>query len=143
MTTENEAKAQYTFDQVAAHLIQQNERSINNWICAYRGTGGLRCAIGFCISNEDYDPKMEGCVISLAYNSSEIFKIIDKVSHEYCNDVYFLKMLQVIHDCNLPIKWPTTLKQFARRYNLDDSIVDIIVNAKFPMPTLIYELTTI
>lgn len=30
-------------------------------MCAYRGAGGARCAIGLLISDEKYSPDMEGC----------------------------------------------------------------------------------
>ena len=142
MTTENKIIAQYTFDQVAAHLIEQNEKSMSNDIgCAYRGKNGMRCAIGFCISNEDYDPKMEGCFVDMRYGPDKLFTIMDKVSLGYYKNSNFLDDLQVIHDCNLPIIWPAMLKQFAKSYSLDDSIVDIMVNAKLPVPTFVDELT--
>ena len=144
MTTENQAKAQYTFNQVAAHLIEQNKRSRNNeGRCKYRGTNGLRCAVGFCITNEDYDSRIEGRGLKSCYDSNGMLRVLDKISPDYCNDYNFMRSLQLIHDTIVVSKWPTRLKEFAKTYNLDDSIVDIMVNAKLPVPNLINELTAI
>lgn len=48
--------------QTFAHLIVQAERSIktNGSMCRYRGKDGLKCAVGFWIPDEKYDPEIEG-----------------------------------------------------------------------------------
>lgn len=51
---------QEVFDIVARHLLTQNEQSVNEDGCAYRGEGGLKCAVGALIPDSDYDPDWEG-----------------------------------------------------------------------------------
>jgi hypothetical protein len=144
MTRENEAKAQYTFDQVAAHLIEQGQKSTLLGIeCAYRGENGLRCAIGFCISNENYRFEMEDHNITYSCASLGSKTILEMVDKQYSHDEDFMNSLQAIHDKSIPSVWPGKLKMFARMYGLDGSIVDIILNARLPVPTLINKLTTI
>ena len=119
MTTENQAKAQYAFDQVAVHLIEQNEKSMSSTgRCLYRGLGKLRCAIGFFISDEKYEPEIEGHSVDSVIGA--------KISPEYCNDDFFLEKLQIVHDCNNTSEWPIKLKVFAKQFKLNDSIVDTI-----------------
>lgn len=69
-------QAQEIFDKVAAHLKQQRRPSIKipddgGSGCAYRGDGGTKCAFGIFISDEAYDPNMEGC------SSDEFFIALD------------------------------------------------------------------
>ena len=55
---------QETFDFVFKKLYEQNAVSIGfTGMCAYRGKDGRRCAVGWLIPDELYDPKMEGMVI--------------------------------------------------------------------------------
>lgn len=148
MTTENKAKAQYTFDTIATHLLVQGQRSearfpdldggmLNG--CAYRGNNGLRCAVGFCISNEKYSPELEGKICSNPY-------VLNAIDAQYCNDGFFLSALQQIHDgdSRMPdthcVKaWPDKLRKFASRYNLDASIVDTLEAATIPHPQILEE----
>jgi hypothetical protein len=139
MTTEDKAKAQHTFDQVAAHLIEQGEKSLTAVDddsefahCVYRGPNGLRCAIGFCISNEDYDIRMEEKSLASQINFAPGLTVLDKVGAQYYRNAAFLNLLQLIHDCSSVLEWPESLKDFAKKYDLDDSIVDIMLNAKLP-----------
>ena len=55
---------QQAFDLVIQHLWNQNRTSRRDWRqaegCAYRGTGGARCAIGALIPDDLYREDMEG-----------------------------------------------------------------------------------
>jgi hypothetical protein len=55
---------QQAFDLVIQHLWNQNRTSRRDWReaegCAYRGTGGARCAIGALIPDDLYRDDMEG-----------------------------------------------------------------------------------
>lgn len=59
-------QAQEIFDTVATHLFKQGRRA-TNWemphMCSYRGAGGSKCAVGVLISDDVYDPMMEGRTI--------------------------------------------------------------------------------
>lgn len=67
LATLEDATAQDVFDQVAAHLIKQGEQSRRSGHpsvslpggCAYRGDGGLMCAAGCLISDEEYKEEMD------------------------------------------------------------------------------------
>lgn len=65
----HEATAQQVFTQVATHLLTQKERSFviddrGEELCAYRGDNGLKCAAGCLISNDEYNPIMDGLKIT-------------------------------------------------------------------------------
>lgn len=47
------------FDRVCSHLLAQNQRAECDVGCAYR-VNGLKCAVGCLITDEAYNPNMEG-----------------------------------------------------------------------------------
>lgn len=51
---------QKAFDTALNGLRKQGRRSMNGWQCAYRGVGGLKCAVGFLIPDDKYSPIVEG-----------------------------------------------------------------------------------
>ena len=53
LATLEQATAQQVFTQVKNHLLKQNEKSMINGICAYRGSNGLQCAAGCLMSDEE------------------------------------------------------------------------------------------
>lgn len=60
--------AQQIFDTVATHLLKQGKRATNlHGTCVYRGEGGTKCAVGCLIADEEYNPKMEGCSVSVLW----------------------------------------------------------------------------
>lgn len=88
---------QEMFDKVVNHLLTQNKRCsvedvyyTNGLKCLYRGSSGLKCAIGCLIPDDKYDPMMEGMV---AYNLVEHYKL-----SEYVPDVNLANRLQEVHD---------------------------------------------
>ncbi len=117
LRTLNAATAQEVFDQVVNHLLTQNKRStsFSNKIevCAYRGTAGRKCAAGCLISDEEYDPLLEG---KLWTGVIEHFKPkgLDVYSH-----TNLIGKLQGIHDCNGDeTAWEHKLKALAKEENL-------------------------
>ena len=55
------AARQVIFERVARHLFQQGQCAMQERdMCAYRGDGGTRCAVGALIADEEYQPEMEG-----------------------------------------------------------------------------------
>jgi hypothetical protein len=91
---------QEIFDIVSVALLKQGQKSINTEllnktgnICAYRGANGCKYAVGHLISDEEYDPIMEGCSL----NHPIFEKWLNKnFNFEDVND--FLCELQEIHD---------------------------------------------
>lgn len=62
LATLAQATEQEVFDQVASHLLTQKKRSLAIEIsdgCVYRGEGGMSCAAGCLISDEEYDEVFE------------------------------------------------------------------------------------
>jgi hypothetical protein len=63
-TTErlNAMSLQEIFDFVNEQVIKQAKPSWRGELgdCAYRGPNGLKCAAGFLLDDEDFDPDMEG-----------------------------------------------------------------------------------
>lgn len=49
------------FDKVVDHLLKQNAKSETSpgGFCKYRGPNGLKCAVGFLISDDAYSTKLE------------------------------------------------------------------------------------
>lgn len=50
---------QELYNRVRTHLLTQRARSMNGNRCVYRGSDGLRCAIGCLIPDEQYSPALE------------------------------------------------------------------------------------
>ena len=77
--------------------------------CLYRSTDGKKCAIGWCISDKDYDPSMEG-------KPSDFLPIAlfgEEVDHNFLNG------LQVTHDENCdPEEMRKALDYLAHIHNL-------------------------
>jgi hypothetical protein len=108
---------QEIFDKVAVHLLTQGCKSEGKkpdggTDCLYRGPNGEMCAAGCLISDEQYNPKMEG-------NS---FREIAHELPEFMSDneaTGFVMALQLIHDCDHPDEWLESLKNTALKYNLN------------------------
>lgn len=99
------------FQYVKEKLLTQNQRSMSGGDCAYRGNGGLKCAVGHLISDEFYDKSMEG---KCAGETCIVDAICKSVQIESVNPV-FLGMLQIIHDNYMPDEWVDQLADFERK----------------------------
>lgn len=113
---------QEIFDFVANHLLTQNARSMlpDNVTCAYRGGGGLMCAVGCLITDEAYHEGLEvnaanDPFVSIALQESGV------VFSE--NTMKLLLELQSIHDSEeysyIKGFWAERLQETAHKYNLD------------------------
>jgi hypothetical protein len=87
------------------------EKSIGvNVSCAYRGKGGTKCAIGYLISDEDYDETMEGETVV----SKNIRRVIDADV-----PIITLRDLQRCHDwSDNPENMKANLHDFAKLNSL-------------------------
>ena len=86
---------QEAFDIAARHLLVQGKRSLtSDGACAYRGEGGLKCAIGALIPDDQYDPKMENWEVGIILTESFCPPILK--SQDLKED--FLQDMQGIHD---------------------------------------------
>lgn len=103
---------QEVFDKVAAHLLQQKEKSMTMGRCMYRSANGLKCAIGCLIPDDLYESSIENTpVYELPYF------IIKHIGCEW-EDLSFLSVLQKIHDCVEPEKWREELIKLAEEKDL-------------------------
>lgn len=122
--------AQEVFDTVAVHLLDQGEparRNAGGTGCAYRGVGGLKCAVGCLIPDEDYDAIIEGtvtgpCLFKATHPSTRELKMrelltkLDLVQH-----LDLLRRLQFIHDDHDPDDWLNMLHETARKWELSSA----------------------
>lgn len=114
---------QQTFDTVVTHLRKQNAKSSDeDDDCFYRGPNGLKCAAGCLISDESYDPAMEGCKV----------ECIGDLKHHVTKDGAYAKLgkaleghdlnlvakLQDIHDDRSIRKWEDCFRKLAKKHNL-------------------------
>lgn len=91
LATLHEATEQQIFDQVAAHLLKQQAKSmISLTMCAYRGRQGMMCAAGCLIADDEYDVEMDQHATS--WNSLVDRKLVP-AAHES-----FIRGLQSVHD---------------------------------------------
>jgi hypothetical protein len=110
---------QAVFDYVAEHLLRQGEPAMTGNGCAYRGEGGLQCAVGFLIDDRMYEKltdAIEGKTIVFKefdkyFNSFERKSLNERYSYEdtqaaLAADPYrnLLRKLQNIHDDGEPVK---------------------------------------
>lgn len=127
------------FTTVAGHLLKQNERSmieptsgIDPATCAYRGQRGLKCAAGFLIPDDKYDPVMEGAAVvtvrhekSIPHQernvegSNKIYDALQSIGVDTEKKMQLVRDLQSTHDFFTPDQWPDRLRILAIAYGLD------------------------
>jgi len=110
---------QKLFDTVATHLLTQNEKSIDSHgNCVYRGTKGLKCAIGVLIPDETYSADMEGetaqdvlrqCGLVLDKGANHLAGSLQSLHDKYCVESW-KDRLSVLADYNGLS--PTALESF-------------------------------
>ena len=114
LKTLHKATAQEVFDQVASHLLNQNESSYDEETdqCRYR-YGDLKCAAGCLIANDEYDAEFE------SYTWGELildYRFPDVHQH-------LIQSLQHVHDYNNPKDWANKLIVLAERHGFDPQVV--------------------
>ncbi len=122
---------QETFDIVARHLLTQNAKAgyadpdePSRFRCAYRGEGGLKCAIGVLIPDEKYDPDFDaGCWSAC---SDRVGSVLFSLGH----DPEFCASLQNIHDNRAPEEWAQELKDRGCRYGVSPAVVDEVLRER-------------
>lgn len=117
--------AQELFDQVATHLLTQNAKSIayssaNDGVsCRYRGPNGLRCAIGIFIPDDQYEPWMEGEVVTtdLVWKATGLPSHLDTLA----------RALQQVHDENPVEAWVGALRYVAFDFQLSTAALTTLI----------------
>lgn len=105
---------QRTYDIVVAHLRKQNAQSFDadngGTRCAYRGTCGLRCAVGALIPDELYTAEFEGLAV---YEGG-----VQTLMRDLGYDIPLLAALQSMHDWHTPNEWEAELAVIAEYHDL-------------------------
>lgn len=108
------ATAQEVFDWVVFNLRQQGAKSIKNGVCRYRGPNGLKCAAGWCIGDDEYDPRWD----------SDEGKNWRAISRD--NDIHAHKQLifnlQDVHDEYPVQEWENAWARAANRHGISYSL---------------------
>ena len=114
------------FDHVARHLIEQGEKSQEEYCCMYRGPRGLKCAVGSLIRDGDYKPYFEDKVFreDLPQKGSPQWEILAAVENFVgrkltIEDRVLISDLQRLHDLQPPRYWPRELRQLAEIHGLE------------------------
>lgn len=116
---------QAIFNFVRTRLLKQNKKSIDSNIvidnmlyktcCVYRGKEGRRCAVGWLITDSNYNGGIEGKriddqAVRDALNASGVQLPSEGLE---CNSTFkLLDQLQLVHDERKPYTWETAFKQF-------------------------------
>lgn len=127
---------QEIFDYVAEKLHAQNLLSAHYrddfsdmTQCLYRGPDGTKCAAGWLIPDEAYDPDMDNTANATSINDiAEWFA--DRVPEEVKNNLPFVLSLQSAHDTALVwdkhfrVGLKKNLDDVASRYGLSTETID-------------------
>ena len=104
------------------HLLTQMERSSEDGECVYRTSTGLKCVVGAMISDEHYDPELEGNCASAFEVMSAIIASQDLPFTEDSDEAgevgITLDALQDLHDKCLESHWEEELTEFAQRMRI-------------------------
>lgn len=98
---------QAIFNFVKTRLLKQGKRSTYNGVCQYRGSQGLRCAVGWLITDDNYSSYLEGAIVgnprvNTALEASGVFMNPSTRA--------LLDRLQTIHDKRKPCTWPAAFR---------------------------------
>jgi hypothetical protein len=117
---------QETFDTIVAHLRQQGQKaevriaSSETFMCRYRTPQGLKCAVGCLISDEEYQPWMEGGGISRLLQETFYGRTVPSTLREKLQGINLglLIDLQEVHDFYPVERWEEKLKLVAQMWSL-------------------------
>lgn len=120
---------QAIYDRVKSHLLTQNAKSQlvpanvddENTICAYRGEGDRRCAIGCLITDECYTEALEGKTLAnhkTVVNALVCSGVIDPHEQRSSPRATLLVELQRMHDRREVSEWSDSLRRLAIEHSL-------------------------
>lgn len=103
---------QQIFDIVVEHLRKQRETSLSeNGSCAYRGTNGLKCAVGCLIPDKKYDKNIEGADVCCPI-------VYQRLPQDCRTHLGMLRDLQVVHDNRNVEGWEEEFVEIAAKHDL-------------------------
>ena len=110
------------FNKVEEHLLSQGERSVKFLdMCAYRGAGGLRCAVGCLIKDEFYHEGLEGLGMWPDKKEDDHQMLLEEALIKSGIDLnstmtHMLGDLQSLHDTVKPEVWKQRLQNLRVKY---------------------------
>ena len=113
------------FNKVEAHLLAQGVRSIRKSLiqdmCAYRGAGGLRCAVGCLIKDEAYHKGLEAIAMWADEKEEDRQMLLEEALIKSGIDLnstmtHMLSDLQSLHDTVRPEVWKQRLQKLRVKY---------------------------
>ena len=113
------------FNKVEANLLAQGVRSIRKSLisdmCAYRGAGGLRCAVGCLIKDEAYHKGLEGIAMWADEKEEDRQMLLEEALIKSGIDLnstmtHMLGDLQSLHDTVKPEVWKQRLQNLRVKY---------------------------
>lgn len=137
----SEINFQQTFDTIARHLLTQNKMSNAEGACAYRGKGGLQCAIGCLIKDEFYEASMESRSVYALRVTMALYKSLDIVDPGTQRDDFLsmLASLQGVHDTTPVSHWPLRLERVAKHNGLNPGVITETLIALGRVPSTVAE----
>lgn len=113
-----DATAQQVFEQIATHLLNQGEKSIDpdNINCRYKNKEGFMCAAGCLLSDDEYSTDFEGEPWSI---------LIDKYDVPH-NHGALIGRFQCIHDSANPCNWKEELIEAAKHFQLNSTFINSV-----------------
>lgn len=116
LATLAQATPQEVFDQVATHLLWQNQKAKKEDTggCQYRGMNGTMCAAGCLIGDGEYNPDWE--VFASAIGGGWRTLVNQGIVPSYHKEL--IGSLQGVHDGYDPCLWKEKLVQVASQYDL-------------------------
>jgi hypothetical protein len=114
---------QETFNRVAAHLIAQNEKCVDEYGNCRLRIGKLRCSIGCLISDEEFERA------DRESSPSDPFLGFYNVTHRDGHHEELIDGLRDLHDDYPTRCWRAELQGLAFRHDLDPSMVDRIAGS--------------
>lgn len=121
---------QEIFDKAALGVLKQGRRSTNGNIggnerCMYRGEGGLKCAVGHLIDDDDLAREMDAFgAIAVVLSDAELRA---KMPEWFVREQSLLGSLQDVHDRNMSYGFQEAIHGFrrvAKQRRLSSVVVD-------------------
>lgn len=126
---------QRVFDHVVKHLLAQGVKSGDDSMCLYRSVvdgKDCKCAIGWLIPDDKYDPAFEGKAIAMvaagklfADASDTCAPMRDAIAEVWndgnpldANDIMFIDALRKVHDYDPVYNWPAMFRELAMENDL-------------------------
>ena len=98
------------FNKVEKHLLKQNVKSANkHGGCKYRDQAGRMCAVGCLITDDMYDPYLEGESV----DACEVIEVLNPIlgvnEKKREQKLALLRRLQYVHDDHRAENWAAQL----------------------------------